>query len=171
MHIVSSDSRFWIFPKINEASNIKKKSKYHLGKKTLCNNDARGFGVVFFFLLGEYMESNSLKQLIRSPYREADLGQSHKDQLGQKETSPLSKIIIYWPISEGGRLVWENKSKFCCSSTCQYFKLLLYFRVFCFYVPVTGAVIPSDDRPVSRLTSSTFLTALWRMIHINPMSD
>lgn len=43
-------------------------------------------GWCFFFLLGEYTESNSLKQLIWSPYREADLGQSHKDQLGQKET-------------------------------------------------------------------------------------
>lgn len=38
----------------------------------------------WFFFLGEYMESNSLKQLIWSPYKEADLGQSHKDQLGQK---------------------------------------------------------------------------------------
>lgn len=49
-----------------------------------CNNDATGFGVSFF--LGEYMESNSLKQLIWSPYKKGDFRQSQKDQPEQKDT-------------------------------------------------------------------------------------
>lgn len=101
-------------------------------EKTLCNNDDRGFGVLFF--LGKFMESNSLKKLYGVHIGKLTLDKVRKINLDRKRHDRFPKIYLLTHNWRRETCVGKEKANFVVlvpANILRYYCISEYFASMC----------------------------------------